>query len=238
MKRFLAFVVVLVLVLAGVVAVGAYVLDDRIRSTVEDRVARELQRGVPFSTRPQVSIDGEPIAWHLVTREFPRVRVTAREMPVQAAATTSIPLYDVDVTLTDLRYEADAVHAATLAGGGWLDYADLSRVAGARIGPADEGRLAFERQVEFLGMTFTGRLVGRPALDVAAQTITLSDSQLDLAGVPIPADATQALVDAILQPIPVQLPHGVKLAGLAPGVQGLDVTVDAHDIALPLLPGG
>lgn len=234
MKRFLGVVLVLVVLLAALAVGGAYVFDDRLRSTVENQVAGELQTSVPFDTRPRVTIEGHPLALHLITREFPRVRVQAREMPVQADATTSIPLYDVDFTLTDVRYETDAVRAASLAGGGWLDYADLSNVAGARISRADEQRLAFEREVEFLGMTFNGRLYGRPALDKAAQTITLADTELDLAGVRIPTDATQALVDMILKPVAVQLPYDLKLDGLAPGEQGLDVTVDATDVTFPL----
>lgn len=234
MKRFLAVVFVLVLLLAGVAVGGAYVFDDRIRATVENQVAGELQTSVPFATRPRVTIEGHPLALHLVTRQIPTVRVQAREMPVQADETTSIPLYDVDFTLTDVRYETAAVRAATLTGGGWLDFADLSNVAGARISRADDQRLAFEREVEFLGMTFTGRLLGRPALDRAAQTITLADTELDLAGVRIPADATQALVDAILHPVAVQLPHDLKLDGLAPGEQGLDVMVNATGVSFPL----
>ena len=109
MKRFLGVLVVLVLLLAGLVVGGAYVFDDRIRSTVEDRVAVELQRSVPFATRPTVRIEGEPLALHLVTREFPSVNVRAREMPVQAAEAITIPLYDVDFTLAGVRYETDAV---------------------------------------------------------------------------------------------------------------------------------
>lgn len=233
MKRFLGVLVVLVLLLAGLVVGGAYVFDDRIRSTVEDRVAVELQRSVPFATRPTVGIEGEPLALHLVTREFPSVNVRAREMPVQAAQGTTIPLYDVDFTLTGVRYETGAVHAASLTGGGWLDYADLAAVAGARIQPTEDGRLALERDVEFLGVAFTGRLVGRAALDRATQTITLTDTELDLAGVAIPPDATQALVDAILQPIPVALPYGLQLSALEPGEQGLDVVVDATDVTFP-----
>lgn len=234
MKRFLAVVVVLVLLLAGVVVGGAYVLDDRIRSIASDRVATELQHSVPFTTRPRVTLEGDPIALHLVTREFPSVRVEAREMPVQTDEATWIPLYDVDFTLTDVRYEQDAVSAATLTGGGWLDYADLSRVAGTSIAPTEDGRLAFQREVEILGTTLTGRLLGRASLDKDAQTITLADTELDLAGVPIPTEATQPLVDMLLSPVPVQLPYGIKLDALAPGEQGLDVTVDATDVTFPI----
>lgn len=233
MKRFLGVLVVLVLLLAGLAVGGAYVFDDRIRSTVEDRVAVELQRSVPFATRPTVTIEGEPIALHLVTREFPTVTVRAREMPVQAAEATTIPLYDVGFTLTGVRYEPEAVHAASLTGGGWLDYADLAAVAGVRIQRTDDGRLALERDVEFLGIAVTGRLLGRPTLDEATQTISLTDTELDLAGVAIPPDATQALVDAILQPIPVALPYGLELTSLAPGEQGLDVVVDATRVTFP-----
>lgn len=208
--------------------------DDRIRSTVEGRVATELQRSVPFATRPRVSIEGHPLAWNLATGDFPRVRVQAREMPVQADASTTIPLYDVDFTLTDVHYETDTVRAATLRGGGWLDYADLSAVAGTRIAPTQDNRLVFEREVELLGMTFVGRLIGQPVLDGPAQTLTLADTELDLAGVRIPSEATQALVDAILKPVAVALPHGIMLHGLAPGAQGLDVTVNATDVSFPL----
>ena len=234
MKRFLGVVLVLVVLLGGLAVGGAYVFDDRIRSTVANQVAGELQTSVPFATRPRVTITGQPIAWHLLKREFPSVRVQAREMPVQADEATTIPLYDVDFTLTDVRSEPDAVRAATLVGGGWLDYADLSRVSGTRIRPAEDGRLVFERDVEILGMNLTGRLLGRAALDDANQTITLTESELDLAGVTIPTEATQALVDMVLQPVAVQLPYGLRLDGLAPGEQGLDVTVNATDVTFPL----
>lgn len=236
MKRVIGFVVGLVLVLAAIVVVGAYVLDDRIRAIVADRVAEELQTSVPFTTRPTVTIEGEPIAAHLFTKQFPSVRVQAREMPVQADVSTTIPLYDVDFTLTDVTYEPDAVRAAGLTGGGWLDYRDLSSVAGARIVRADETRLSFERDVEFLGMTLTGKLLGRAVVDTASQTITLTDSELDLAGVPIPGEATQALVDTILKPVAIALPYDLKLNALEPTDRGLAVTVDATGVTFPLAP--
>lgn len=233
MRRVLGVLLVLVL-LAGAVVGGVYAFDAPVRNIVSDRVAAELEASVPFPERPRVTVEGHPLVWHLIAREFPAVRVQARELPVQADGTTTIPLYDLDVTLTDVTYQPDAVRAATLAGTGWLDYADLSRVADARIGRADEQRLFFERDVEFMSLNFTGRLLGRPVLDAEAQTLGLTDVELDLAGVPIPPQASQSLVDTILRPVPVELPHGLRLDGLALEDRGIHVTMAATDVELVL----
>lgn len=234
MRRVLVVLLVLLLVIAGVAVGGALVFDGRLRAEAADRVSTQLKASVPFTVKPTVTIDGYPFAWQVLTRRFDSVRVQGAEMPVQPDAETRLSLYEVDVTLRDVVPGADAVTAATLSGTGRLAYADLGRLAQSRIGHAGGDRIRLERDLEVYGLKATLSLTGRPSLDAAAQTITVAEPEVDVAGVRIPAQASQSLVQAMLKPTPVQLPYGLRIDTLTPQPDGVVVGVRAGDVRFPL----
>lgn len=234
MRRVLAVLLVLLLVVAGAAVGGAYFFDGRLRAEAADRVSTQLKASAPFTVKPTVTIKGYPFAWHVITRRFPSVRVQGAEMPVEPDASTRLSLYEVDVTLRDVVPGTDAVTAAGLTGTGRLSYADLGRLAQSRVSHAGGDRLTLERDVDVYGLKATLRLTGRPSLDAAAQTLTLADPEVDVAGVRIPAQASRSLVEAMLKPAPVPLPYGLRIDALNPVDNGVVVGFRADDVRFPL----
>lgn len=234
MRRFLGWLLALLLVAGVGVVAAAFLLDDRLRAEASDRVSSDLKQSVPFTVEPTVTIEGYPFAWYLLQRRFPGVRVQGAQMPIAVDEQTTLPLYMVDFTLTDVTLGDHETRAATLAGTGRLAYADLESLAGVRIAHAGGDRIALERDVEVVGLTFTGRLTGGAAVDPSTGEITLRDPQLDLAGVRVPASATQAIVDQVAQPVAVPLPYGLRLEAVTPAEDGLHVHVNGTDVAFPV----
>lgn len=234
MGRVLAWLLGLVVLV--VVAVGglAIAFDSTLRREASEQVAQSLKTSVPFTVEPTVTIEGYPFAWHLVQRSFPSVRVQGAIMPMALSPEQTVPFYQVDLTLTDVSPSTDQVRARSLTGTGRLAYPDLGRLADATITHAGGDRVAFERDVSFYGIDFRGRLTGVPLLDRADQTLTLTDTQLELAGVRIPDQATAALVERIVQPFAVPLPYGLRLDAVTPVADGLRVDVTGQDVTFPL----
>lgn len=229
--RFLAWLVGLLVLLAGAVVGAAYVFDGDLRDRVEAEVAADLTTSVPL-VEPEVAIEGHPIAWHLLQRRFPEVRVAAAAMPLQLPA-GPVELADLDVTLTDVTPDPDAVRAASLEGTARLPYDDVGLLAGTPILHAGGDRLAASGSVEVLGMTVTGTLSAVPRLDVDTQTIGLDDPEVDVAGVRIPEAAVEALVERLWQPVVLDLPYGLELDAVAAAPGGLEVGVRGTDVVLP-----
>lgn len=233
MGRVVGAVLLGILVLAGIAVGGAYAFDQRIRSEVEAQVSATLKQSVPFTVLPTVEIAGEPIAWHLLTRRFPSVRVVGAEAATPIEEQRTLQLLDVDVTLTDVTVSDTTIDARHLRGTARLSWAEVSELAGVAIADAGQGRVAASGSAAVFGMTVTATLEGVPALDTNAQTVTIADPQVDVAGVRIPAQATRALVDTLVKPFHVPLPYGLKLEGVTPGPDGLRVAVTGRDVRFP-----
>ena len=233
MGRVLGVLLAIVLVVAGAAVGGAYAFDDRIRSEVEGQVAANLKTTVPFTVLPTVEIEGHPIALHLLTRRFPSVRARGAQVPTQLDAERTLNLLNVDMTLTDVVHADTTVDAAHVAGTARLAWAEVSQLAGVQVTDAGGGRLAASGSAEVLGFTVHATLTGVPALDTAAQTLTIAEPEVDLAGVRLPDQATQALVDTFLQPFAVPLPYALALDGVTPGPDGLGVSVTGRDVSFP-----
>ncbi|MDO5534212.1 MAG: DUF2993 domain-containing protein [Propionibacteriaceae bacterium] len=233
MRRVLGVLLALVLVAVAVVIGGAYLFDDRIRDEAQRQVAANLKAGVPFTVTPTVEIAGHPFAWHLLTQRYPSVRVTGAQAPVTVAEGTTLNLLNVDVTLTDVTTTPDAVRAASLAGTGRITWDEVSALAGVQIGDAGGGRLSATGSADVFGVAVTGSLTGVPHLDVGAQTLTIADPQLEVAGVRLPDVATRALVAELVQPFEVPLPYGLGLDAVEPRPNGLGLSVSGVDVEFP-----
>ena len=78
-----------VLVVLGLVLVAA---DFGLRFLGEYWVARELQRGLDLSKRPDVSLEGFPFIPHLISGEFDTVRVRSNRAEVKGVELEAIEL--------------------------------------------------------------------------------------------------------------------------------------------------
>ena len=76
-------------------------------------------------------------------------------------------------------------------------------------------------------------ITGRPELDAEAQTITLTDPEITVAGVDLPGFTADALLRALLKPIPVTgIPLDLRLTSIDPQDSGLYAGVVGDSIPL------
>lgn len=225
-------VVVLLVVLA--VLVAAFLVADRyVERRVEAESARQAQTELGTPTTPSVDVEGRPFLTQVVARRLPRVHVVADDLG--ADGSTTVPVAHTDLILTDVTTTDwfQTFDAAQVDGTARLDYAALATLAGVPLSSAGGGRVQVERNADFLGTDVAARVTGTPQLDVAAQTITLADPAITVAGVTIPDAASAALAERLLQPIAVQgLPLDLTVTSLTAGDDGVDVGVHGEDVQL------
>lgn len=228
MRTFLICLVVLVVVLAG----GLVAADGPLRVEVQRRVADALRTSVPFTQVPTVTIEGYPLAWHAATGRFPSVRVQAAGMPTRIEP-HDVVLADVDLTLTDVGFSLAEVRARTAKGTARLSYDDLSRIVGVPVGSVD-GRLRATYTTELFGLEVAAVVTGVPGLDRAAQTVTLVDPEVSVAGFSLGKEASAGLIGTLVKPVPLTLQNGFMLDALSPAADGLLLSYGGAHVVFPL----
>jgi hypothetical protein len=226
-------VVVLVVLVLLAVAVPGLLLGDRYaEQRVEREAAGQLQDELGSATAPAVDLQG-PFLPQAASRRMSRVHVVADDLG--ADGSTAVPVAHADLVLTDVT-TADwyrSLTAARVEGSARLDYPGLAALAGASLAPAGGGRVRLERTTSLFGAELTATVTGRPQLDLEAQSLTLVEPTVDVAGVPLPGSAADALLGAVGQPIPVRgLPLGLKVTSVDAGEDGVDVGLLGEDVAL------
>ena len=78
--------------------------------------------------------------------------------------------------------------------------------------------------------------IGGPlhVVDEAAQTVSMVDAAIDVAGVSVPTQVSQPVVDAMLAPVHVPLPYGLRLTGIAPHADAVTLQVGGEGVSVPL----
>ena len=73
-------------------------------------------------------------------------------------------------------------------------------------------------------------ITGTPRLNADEQTMTLSDAKISVAGVNLPDFTAQALLAALLKPIPLKgLPLGLTVTGISAAEDGVHLAVVAEN---------
>ena len=219
---------VVLLVLGGLVVAG-----DRVAArVVENQIGRRLQTQLGTATPPAVDIAGFPFLTQALDGSLHSVRVRADHVP--ATDDQPVPLAAVDLRLQEVT-SADFFQTFTVArvnGNATLAYADAQRLAGMPIRYAPDNRVELTVKTQVLSAPVTARVVGRPTIDVADQTLTLDEPEVTVAGVAVPRETAQALLDNLLDPVPITgLPAGLKIAGVAARSDGLHASVTGEDVS-------
>lgn len=224
---------VVLLVVAGLVVVGLYLGDGYAAGRVEREASARLQAELGLPVAPSVDVEGRPFLTQVAGRHLRRVHVVADDIP--RSDRSQVPVAHVDVVLDDVTTDdwfatATAAHAQ---GSARLDYAALGQVAGLPLTYVGGGRVEARTSTSVLGVDLAARVSGTPRLDVAAQTVSLADTEVRVAGVELPGSTADALVAAVAKPIPVSGPlFGLRLTGLTPEDDGLHVTLEGDDVLL------
>ena len=223
-------VVLLVLLLLGG---GLYLGDRYAEQRAETETAVELQSQLGTPAPPAVDIQGQPFLTQVVARSVGTVRVVADDIPASGDGT--LPIAHADLLLTDIS-SSDWFATMTVShaeGTARIAYPALEAVAGAPLTYVGNGRLQIVPTTSIVGREVNAEITGRPELDAEAQTISLADPEITIAGVDLPGFTADALLRALLKPIPVTgVPLGLRLTSVDPQDAGIFAGVVGDGIPL------
>ncbi|MGV8910162.1 MAG: DUF2993 domain-containing protein [Propionicimonas sp.] len=229
MRRALVWTAVVLVVLGGGY-LGDTVLRGYVQNRVSDAISAELGEG---AGSPSVHLGGFPFAFSLLTRSVPDAHLAVDALPLEISG-HQVELTDVVADTGQITLGAKAVTVTSVTGSALLSYADLSKIADLPITHSEDGRLELRYTRELFGKELSFAVSALPKLDVDGQVVRLADPKLDLAGNDLPITLTQDQLDAIVEPIKVDLDHDLRLTSLTPGPDGVAVRVDGKNLSLPV----
>lgn len=221
--------VVLGLLLAGVVLA----IDWYAESRAEAAAAVEVQAELQTPAVPQVFSRGFPFLPQLITGRWSQVRVIAEDVLLPGG--DSVPVRGLDMVLRDVTATQNyaRIRAAQVEGTATLDFAALPPVGGKPLTYAGAGRVSVDLLPDLRGVPLEAVVVGRPVLNVEAQTITLADPHIVVVGVRVADDAARPILQTLIGPYPVtRLPPALRLTSLAVDAAGVRVGVAGEDVPL------
>lgn len=226
-------VLVVLVVVAGLCALGLHLGDGYAARRVEREAGSQLQRELGTPTPPVVEVTGRPFLTQVVARHLRSVRVVADDVGTDGGS--SVPVAHTDLVLSDVTTDDwyQTMTAARAEGTARLDYAALASVAGVPLEYVGDGRLQVRTTSSVFGVDVAATVTGTPQLDEADQTITLGDPDVRVGGVDLPDATAGALLRTVLKPIPVTgLPLDLTLTSVTPMDDGLHVGLTGEDVQL------
>lgn len=217
----------------AVLGVGGYVADNAVRDNVEARVVSSLTTALHPTGVPEVELGGTPFSLALLTHTIPDAQLAVAGLPVEMAG-HPVTLADVSVAAQQLSFTDNQLVLGSATGEARLSYDDLSAVASVPIGYGGSDRLQASYTVTVFAAELTASVSAVPELDVATQQLRLTQAKLTVAGVDLGAEALQSLIDAVVEPVDVALPYGVKLTAITPTAEGLQLAAAGDQLVIPL----
>lgn len=223
--------IVVLLLIAALLAVAAFVADRVLRDRVESQIETKLAT-VVSAEGLSATVTDRFVPWSLVRNRLDSGYVTAQRATITRDG-RSITFDDLRVDfagVTNARHPAEAV-IADVSGSGLIDWTELSNQLGIDLSYAGENRLGFTASADLYGQQVSFTVSGVPAVD-AAGAITISDAKADVNGVALPANIVQAVLSRLANQLRLPtlpdfgyssievLENGVVIA-----VQGSDVEV-------------
>lgn len=217
----------------AVIGGGGYFADQAVRDAAENEAAARLQTQLGLSARPEVQLGGFPFSVALLTRSVPDATATAAVAPLPVAGHqadfTDVRLTTGRISLTDERATIAELDASARLG-----YEELAKIAEVPVGYAGDGRLELRYEIEVFGRPLSAAISALPRLEVEAAVLRLTEPRLDLGGVDLGVNLSQEQLDSIVQPIDVQLEHGLRITELTPGEAGIDVRIGGESLSFPM----
>lgn len=224
---------IVVLVLAVLVVGGLFYGDRYAVREVQRRAAAQLQTELGTPEPPAVTIEHFPFLTQVAAGNLRTVHVVADGV----GQTNQSPLVTAhtDLVLTDVvssdRFAT--MTASHVEGTARVDYDQLKAVTAVPVTYAGGGRVKFQLNREVLSVPVGAKVTCGLGLDVGDQTIHLTDPKLEVAGVSLADTASEALVKAIVKPLPVSgVPFGLRLTSIDAQDDGLHVGLDGDNIPI------
>jgi LmeA-like phospholipid-binding len=227
-------VTILIIILGiALLGTGLYFGDRFAQHRAEQRAAAALQPRLGTPQPPQVNIEGFPFITQVASRSIDRVHILADQIGTTNEALLALAHADLvlmDVVTEDWFKTMTIRHAEGTA---LLDYATLSALAGAPTTFASDGRVEHVIKTTVLGRDVEAVISGTPRLDAKDQTMTLSDAKISVAGVNLPEFTAQALLAALLNPIPLKgMPLGMTVTRITVAEDGAHLDLVGDNLAV------
>jgi len=219
LRRILIAVAVLLALVIGADRVGVYVAE---------RVAADkLEQSQHLDSKPEVDIAGFPFLTQVASGDYEQITVDAKDVSAGAAARLlqiahlHVVLHGVHVSDSFSRVETDRADASA-----HLDYAQLSKVLGAKVGYAGDGQVKATASVTVLGRKVSGSVTARPELHGTSLGFGSAQGAGGLA-----AEVLRALQKAFAIEIPLSgIPFQVRVDSLSAGASGIDLKLSGHHL--------
>ncbi len=225
--RFAIVFVVVAAVLAGLFYGG----DAYAHRRVEREVAASLQGELGTPQPPAVEIEGRPFLTQVVARRLRAVHVVADDVGQTTGA--ALEIAHVDLTLTDLTTTDwwATMNVAGADGTALVDHGALAHVAGVPLSYVGGGRYRVQADQTLYGLTVKATVSGRLALDAGAQTVSLADPTIQVAGYTLPDVVAEQLIKAVVKPVPLEgIPFELRVSSVDAEDDGLHVGLTGADI--------
>lgn len=222
-----------VLVVAVLVVGGLFYADSYAQRTVEARVAGDLQTQLGTPQKPQVDIVGFPFLTQVALQSIQTVHVTGDDLGRQNGA--QVVVSQADLTLSDVTSDNwfKTMNVAHAEGEAVLGFDQVQALAGVPLAYIGGGRFQIDSTNTVLGYPVKAVITGGLQLDVRDQTITLSEPKMVVADVSLPDVAAQALLKAVVKPIPITgIPFGLTLTSIDVRDDGLHADLTGDNIAI------
>jgi hypothetical protein len=223
-------IIVLVVALFGA---GLYFGDRFAQHRAEQKAATALQPHLGTPQPPQVDIEGFPFVTQVASRLIDRIHIVADQIGTTNDAL--LTLAHADLVLTDVATNDwfKTMNISRAEGTALLDYAKLSSLAGAPMTYGSDGRVELDIKTTVLGRDVEAVVSGTPRFNAKEQTMTLSDAKISVAGVNLPEFTSQALLVALLKPIPLKgMPLGMTVTRITAAEDGVHVDLVGDNLAV------
>ena len=223
-------IIVLVVALFGA---GLYFGDRFAQHRAEQKAATALQPRLGTPQPPQVDIEGFPFVTQVASHLIDRIHIVADQIGTTNDAL--LTLAHADLVLTDVATNDwfKTMNISHAEGTALLDYAKLSSLAGAPMTYGSDGRVELDMKTTVLGRDVEAVVSGTPRLNAKEQTMTLSDAKIAVAGVNLPEFTSQALLVALLKPIPLKgMPLGMTVTRITAAEDGVHVDLVGDNLAV------
>ncbi len=215
---------------------GLALLADRVAVGVaEDQVASQLAGKGGLIGTPQVDITGFPFLTQAISGRYEDVRITldAEQLGQPEGTRAAVSLRGVHVPLKAVvAGSVTEVPVERIDGSATLSYGLLAAEIGSDAAVSAEGDgLRISRTVELPGYTLPVSAAGTVALD--GDQLVVDVERATGAGVEIPGFLVEQVSDLLdLRYTVPELPFGLRLTGVAPAADGVEVRVEATDAVL------
>ena len=169
----------------------------------------------------------------VASRLIDRIHIVADQIGTTNDAL--LTLAHADLVLTDVATNDwfKTMNISHAEGTALLDYAKLSSLAGAPMTYGSDGRVELDIKTTVLGRDVEAVVSGTPRLNAKEQTMTLSDAKIAVAAVNLPEFTSQALLVALLKPIPLKgMPLGMTVTRITAAEDGVHVDLVGDNLAV------